>query len=677
MQSMLSHLHFVPFLFVFLFFFFHGFWLYVLLFPKHSTSLLSLFAFSPILGACALSLYGSNLIWLSKPIPEYTTSIFLVAAVLNLVALWFGWERLARMLPILGNSACGDGAPRRDTLTSIIFCIAVPLALLGPILGVPLTTPWRIGPDAGGYINCASFLLEGKTLDDFSGAFLVPNEIYAYEFMVQALRRGCAAVLAILCAGLGKAPAEGAFLIIAVQLFMLQLVVLWAVRQIFEGSLFTSWLVSSAVVLNCNLLFIFYEGGYAQIASMSLIAAIVFLFRSSTTLENQGIWKTGLLYGLLLAGASELYLESLFVILPLLACYFTYQLFILGERIQPKRYFVALIATVVSFLANWDVLVHWLPFQIDNSNLLWIAGWPQPQWATFPEIMGWIDIYKNVVGNNWNVQNFLSSWALAISELITIYLLVLFFYKLRKRDTAALLGVIPAALVIGSFFYFREIRQVHSYSYMKIYTLVLPFLATGTLLLFSSSRDVSNSKSNMIPIILSSIVIMNGVIFIRSYRADYAYLKSGLIELSVAERTADLSKFVLLTHPDSDKYAGLRELFLRSLVKTKMIHAGFFPQQDFSNFASNEVALIVRRGQSDCKFHAQDILWEGTEYTILNTHISVVEAWKDKSKIKWKPSPKNIPRPEIEVRWNTENVKEKATQDYDFSAYYAKDSCSN
>jgi hypothetical protein len=672
---MLSYLHFVPFLFVFLFFFSHGFWLYVLLFPKRSTSLLSLFAFSPILGACALSLYGSNLIWLSQPIPKYTTSIFLVAAVLNLFALWFGRERLARMLRIFGNLAGGDSSIRRDTLTSIIFSIAVPLALLGPILGAPLTTPWRIGPDAGGYINCASFLLEGKTLNDFSGAFLVPNEIYAYEFMVQALRRGCAAVLAILCAGLGKAPAESSFLTIAVQLFMLQLVVLWMVREVFERSLLTSWLVSCAVVLNCNLLFIFYEGGYAQIASMSLIAAIVFLFQSST-LENQGIGKTGLLYGLLLAGASELYLESLFIILPLLVGYFANRLFIVGEKIPPKRYFVALIATAVSFLANWDVLIHWLPFQIDNSNLLWIAGWPQPQWATFPEIMGWIDIYKNVVGNNWNVKNIVGSWALATSGLITIYLLALSLYRLRKSDAAALLVIVPAILVVGSFFYFRDIRQVHSYSYMKIYTLVLPFLATGTLLLFSSSRDVSNSKSSMISMILSSIVIVNGVNFIKSYRADYAYLRSGLLELSAAETTADLSKFVLLAYPDSDKYAGLRELFLRSLFGTKMIHAGFFPQQDFSNFANSEVALIVHRGQRDCKFRAQDILWEGTEYTILNTHIPVVDAWKDQGKIMWRPSPKNIPRPEIEVRWNTENVKENATQYYDFSAYYAKDSCS-
>jgi len=88
------------------------------------------------------------------------------------------------------------------------------------------------------------------------------------------------------------------------------------------------------------------------------------------------------------------------------------------------------------------------------------------------------------------------------------------------------------------------------------------------------------------------------------------------------------------------------------------------------------VALIVHRHQKDCKFPAEDILWEGKEYTILNTHMSVIEAWKDRGKIKWRPSPKNIPRPEIEVRWNTENVKENATQYYDFSTYYAKDRCS-
>jgi hypothetical protein len=665
--------HLVPFLLVYLFFFFHGFWLYVFLYPKQSTNLLSLFAFSPILGACALSLYGSNLIWLLKPIPEYTASIFILAAALNLFALWFGWERVSRMLNILGNSMSGSSPIRKDMLTSIFFVIAIPLALLGPILGAPLTTPWRIGPDAGGYINCASFLLQGKTLNDFT--FLVPNEIYAYEFMVQALRRGCAAVLTIICNGFGKAPAEFSFLIIAVQLFMLQLVVLWAVRSIFERSLLTGWLVSFAVVINCNLLSIFFEGGYAQIASMSLIGAIVFLFQSST-LANQGIFKTGVLYGFLLAGASELYLESLFVILPLLVGYFVANFFILRKAISSKRYLVALIATVMSFLANWDVLIHWLPFQIANSNLLWIAGWPQPQWAAFAEIMGWTDIYRNLIGNNWNVQNALGPGALVTSGLITVVLLILFLRKLMRRDPAALLGIIPALLIVASFFYFKDIREVSSYSYMKIYTLVLPFFATGTLLLFSSPRDVSNSRSNMIAMILSSIAIMNGVLFAGSYRADYAYLKSGLLELSSAEKTADLNKFVLLTHPESDKYAGLRELFIRSLLKAKMIHAGFFPQQDFSNFADNEVALVVHRRPSDCKFPAQDVIWEGKEYTILNTHMPVVEAWKDKSKIKWRPSPKNIPRPEIEVRWNTENIKENATQYYDFSAYYAKNKCS-
>jgi hypothetical protein len=53
-------------------------------------------------------------------------------------------------------------------------------------------------------------------------------------------------------------------------------------------------------------------------------------------------------------------------------------------------------------------------------------------------------------------------------------------------------------------------------------------------------------------------------------------------------------------------------------------------------------ALIVRRRQSDCKFGAQDLLWEGTEYTILKTHISVVDAWKDKSKVMWKPALKTF-----------------------------------
>src|SRR5207253_3747819 len=98
----------------------------------------------------------------------------------------------------------------------------------------------------------------------------------AYEFMVQTLRRGFPSVAAAVADLFQMHPAQTIFTMTAVLLFLCLLIVVRLSRLILadRNPLF-AWLIAAAVGFNCNLLFILYEGGYQQIASLPLIVGVI------------------------------------------------------------------------------------------------------------------------------------------------------------------------------------------------------------------------------------------------------------------------------------------------------------------------------------------------------------------------------------------------------------------
>ena len=643
----------------------HGLGFYVLCVPDDKVNLSGLATLAPVFGLSFISLYYTNTMAsipfsAAKPPFEIAMTVF-TAGMLILKRKVF-----TREIHQFIRKARRDVKPYLFAGISFVLMAAGATA---PVLDKPLTTFWRIGPDAGAYAASAKFILENKTLNAFPRTFTVPSEIYSYEFLIQVFRRGFAAAVAAVCDLLHLHPLQTTFMVAAVAFFLCLVVALRLAQHLLAGQpRFLPYLIAAAIGFNCNLLFILYEGGYAEIASLPLIMTVVlWQFDGIPVRPALKIFMGGVL----LAASTGLYLESMLVIPMLAVGYGILEMFV--QRRQPfsKNDALVLVGSVaLAFALNWNVVTHWFRFERENSALLAIAGWAQPQWAGFPEIFGWINIYRHVIGNVPSHINSLAPWLAAVSYEMSFLFVGFILLGTLLGHRLSRIAMIPTLLILAAFCYFKFYRQVHSYSYMKIYTLLLPALTVGSLGSLLILGWPSRWTSALVTA-ASSLTIASGLQFIHAYRSDYAYLTAGTLELRNAATMTDLSHYVLLTQEEAGEFGGLREVFVRSLFASKLIHPGFFPEQDFSKHHMDSVALVLRKDGIKMSYDPHDVLWQGTDYIIVNTHVPVVNAWKDPNRIPWAPQPADIPRPEIEVRWNSQNSTSHAAQQYDFSKYFA------
>ena len=660
----------ICFLSIYFIFLLHGFWLYAVCVSEEKSDLPLLLIVSPILGVCLICLYYTYIINLSIRFSVAQIPFEILTVVGTIAALKQRWTSLKK-------EGLAFYAARRETIHLTACATAMlgltALGLLGPILGRLLTTPWRIGPDSGGYTTCATFLFRDNTLKTLDGKFTHPIEIYTYEFFVQGYRRGYAGMVAAVSKLLHLHPAQLIFTLTAVLLFLCLLVALrLAQNGLREMHPLLPFWIMTAVGFNCNLLFVFYEGSYLQIASMPLILMVILWQLDGVPLRDALVRRI-LFDGILLASMTAIYPEAMIITPMLVVGYFVADRIARRQLdIQIKQIGVALGAMLLAYGLNWYVLAHWFRIERENSALLSLAGWAQPQWAYLPEIMGWINIYRHVIGNSPDVLNPVMGWvsqaSLTISFLLGALILISVFWGRRISSLAA----VPGFMILAAYRYFLYIRMVHSYSYMKIYTLVLPLFAVGCLgSLLSSGRFKRSTGLGVI--CLSLLTVFNGVSFIRTYRSDYAYLSAGLLELKDIEKTVDLSPYVLFYRPDdTDEHVRIRCIFIHTLLSAKLIHGSYFAHQDFSESRRSPVALLLHDPNHRLIFSPADVLWRGSEYVIVNTHIPVEDAWSEKSRIPWKPEPPHPVRPELEVLWLSMDSQAHIYRYYSFSKFLDK-----
>jgi hypothetical protein len=657
---------------LFLVFCLFGYGIYGLIFRQKNLSLASAITLIPVLGLCNIAIYTSNLIALSVPLQKGNPFFIGGILLLDLLALFLQRKLISGWL----RKHSGFFQKREDIkkyipLATVLLGFAV-LAyfVLTPINGLPLTTPWRIGPDAAGYVNLANFLAQGGTLDGMSGDFTRPTDIYAYLFMVQYLRRSCAGVLAFIAQFYGQDAGEIALLAIAFCLILCAVVAFNMARILLSAQRnVTGFFIAGAIVLNCNLLFILYEGSYAQIMAMPILLVMIVPVLTNAT-QHLNKREAIALYGMMLAATCGIYLESL-IILPLMLGGLYVMRFLLKQPCPVARdIFIAAGALGVAFVLSTDVMVNWLALQEDNRRYLTNAGWPQPEWALLPQIMGWVDIYHNVTGNNPGVQNTVPGWQRIIGIIFSLSALAGMAVMAFRKNSAAIAALVGLGIITTAYIYFHHWLQIHNYSYMKIYTMALPLLTTG---LLASLAILLGPRIGPFAVAgLAALTIVQGLGFMQNYRKNYAVITPGMLELKQIDRETDLKAYTLLTLPQTDEHQGIREIFLHALIPTALIDPPFFAHQNFTAERKKTVALIINyAGHGIPASAAPDILWKGSQYLILKTGMMVEDIWKDKGAIKWARLTTPVPRPEITVHWIKDDARTGVAGKIDFAPYYA------
>lgn len=551
-------------------------------------------------------------------------------------------------------------------ILSVIFCYFI---LIFPVIGLNLSIPWRIGPDAAGYVNSAEYLIKGSTLTDFSGNFSIPGSIYAYEFLIQVIRRGLAGDIAAISLLLNLHPTQSTFIFLIIFYLILGLLVVhFVINHITKNYIFL--LISFIlIILNCNLLFILYEGGYAQIASMPFIFLVCtyFTYNNSNSLN---IVKSSIFFGILIAASISLYLESLFIIFPILLINL-----IINILKNFKHYLLLLLLTsLIIIIIDYPIITNWLKFQNENANLLSLAGWPQPQWALLTDIFGFQNIYSGLIGNQPSYLNDKNSFEYIFSILVSVF--IIYYILNNKSNFKISLFIIPLILITSSYFYIRYYKLVHSYAYMKIYTLCTPFLVIALVNAFYTNFKINK---NRLFILATCLVVLNGFLLLKNYKSSYKYISKGAIELSLLDFKSKFQDGIFLFFVNEDsQFNTIEQIFLRSLIWSDLIHPGFIPQQNFSN-SHRHVYLIFNINDIhnlSCIYDQSSVLWRGSEYIILDTGLSLSSGINNIDNF-WLPQAKIIPRPEIELQWWRNNLNLNNLKNFDIKKFTSVVKCND
>lgn len=532
-------------------------------------------------------------------------------------------------------------------LLGILFLIILPGIRQGSF-----TTPFRMGPDAIGYAGAAQALADGGTLssiakdlkaatgkEDLEEAKGVNLQLLRFdlhcssEFLLKALRWGYPTILANMTwvTSLDSVYRLD-FVLLVFSWAMLLGLAYYACRSIIKAPWYICSLLMAALALNCNLLNAFYEGSYAQVmATPILFMLLLYLWdlRKKNTLENRSSQIRQVAFvGFLCAGLISIWNEA-FICLGIV-CFIVLVLHLLLVRKTQKVWLIvfgagALLAfcLVAPLTLNLILMVksHLLTHLRDISA----GGWWQPQWATLPEIMGWVNIYAH----SSQPPNILPRDSVEVVSVFLGSLLILaageyYVVSNKKWDHAFWLAPVLFVLLIYAKCVFWD--RTINYQYYKAYTAFLPvvFIFIYTAFFYLVRRVNSRLQYVLYGITALTIFVtaFGGVSYIRKYHEESRYFTDEMSDLQ--KHSELLSNYVLMT-PYGPHYMQVTQM----AATVKMNFYNFAFERDYKTNLIKEpylempVAIILFDVSDDDRkqlsINGDDFVYSGKEFLIVKT----------------------------------------------------------
>jgi len=353
-------------------------------------------------------------------------------------------------------------AQHENKLLLLTYFIGIVFASMPIILKEYLTTfSWGNG-DPIAYVIVAKYLMT-------HGCTIVPK-VMQYK-----------PIIAVINQNLTGSTRPGIFLIIAVmsslfkldpfQLFSVLLAVLYSLigplvyiftLKCMKASRTTSIIAALVVIINCNLMWVVYNGLAGQLSaySMFFVALILFII----TIEDNKILNGAesikqlipeiLIIGLIISALYSLYPESTVLLFAIMAPMILRYLLI--KDIRPLIIFIFII--IISIIFNPYLVIATARVLISTLSIR--PGWDLPKYALLTEAVG---IYPLVL---WDKVNNI------YSIIISLFILYIMLIKNQKRIYIMLSVLLP----LGSLMVWQGIVLHYSYGYFKSLTVYLPYV---------------------------------------------------------------------------------------------------------------------------------------------------------------------------------------------------------
>lgn len=567
----------------------------------------------------------------------------------------------------------------RKKLYFLILLITI-CTLLLPIIKTGIsTTTWRVGIDQVMYTEDTQFLLDGGTLHELKTKLISPSnmalrhDIFVNKLnLIISVRYGAAVVFAVLGYLTSSVYAYQIInVLLIINYLLIGALVFYLLKETFNLSNKASFGGAVVLLFNCNLLNIYYEGGMAQIFAMPFIILALLLFMKLRELYIENITKIDIfkiigLLSVILAMLIFTYNESLVTLIAFIIFTNIFDLFIY-RKLKMKSNIIFFIAALLSLIIVLPIIPQFLLRLSDFIENLKMSGFYQPHWAMLSEILGCFNIYNpdsfykclqqglSLVPRN--LTNFL------MVSLTSIFFIIMYFKNIFKNKIDKAFWLTPIFLIFASFMN-SGINHLKNYSYMKIYTILVPLL----FIVFYSSFFLSNKgKSfriqnlfNKISIsIITLLIISTGFSYLTFYSDSSRYISKDMYELFDFVRNKNYKDKVFLFQPRgvgisrSEILDGLFEHFCIASMniywvdhksiqqsQTKYIQMPVIGKELTTYLNYNQrlnciVYLIIDKKNSNCpecikNRNINHIVYENNEVMIIDTEKKLAESLTNK-----------------------------------------------
>jgi hypothetical protein len=606
---------------------------------------------APGFGFCLLAAVGSWVIAVNATVSWAMIVSLSTATALNLLML--------SRADIRKRISLNWFRPAKNTLLKVIpatvlFLVVLYLILLPGIRQGNLTTPVRMGPDQLGYAGAAQALADGETLssiaedlktvtgqEDLEEAKGLNFQLLRFdlhcstEFLLKALRWGYPAILA---STTWIASQDSVY-----RLDFVLLIFSWAMlfglayhasRSVIGAPWYVCSLLAAALALNCNLLNIYYEGSYAQVmATPILFMLLLYLYdlrKNNVSQNRSSLMRRVVFVGFLCAGLLSIWNEA-FILLAIV-CLLTVALDLILVRRMQKVWMALFVAgALLAFFLVAPLTLH-LVLMVKSQlfthlHNVSVGGWWQPQWATPPEIMGWLDIYAHGSQACILPRNSFEVVSVILGSLTILAATGYYLISNRKLDRAFWLAPIILVLLVYAKCMFRD--RFNNYQYYKAYTAFLPIVFVFIYAPFFHLGAIIKGRSKYVLYALIALSIFvtafNGVSYIRKYCRDSLYYCEEMADLQ--DHSDLLDTYVLMTAyaPYDRHYTQVTQM----AATVKMNWYNFAHEEGYGARLIKEpyldmpVAIILfdvsDDDRAELRINADDVLYSGKEFLIVKT----------------------------------------------------------
>ncbi len=537
--------------------------------------------------------------------------------------------------------------------SKVLIFLLLLLIILSPVIkaGFP-TTPYRHGIDVLGYSQSAEYLFEGHTVRQLkhtvrnllndSNLYRARKNIYKtmsyntiinFEFFLFDHRWGFPAITAELTKVVKASHVFNiVFLLLIFNYALLIGLSYFLMRQLLKIPGYIAFWASVALALNCNLLNLTYEGQYAEIfiEPYFILLLIIFLIFKRYTEEDAfkhklnlfrspKLLQTILFASVILAAFYVIYSWAIFTILLFIGLIFIVD-FVLTKKFNLRLFYLTGVTGVFGLIWICPFALKWFINMLSIIPNLKAAGFPQPHWASFLEILGIFDIYSHLRVAEYTIQSRSIWWSAILIIVSTLFLISIFRYLWKEKRSDIAFWVTPLLFIFLIFLKTMYFEKTFNYQYMKVYTMCLPFVFGLSTAVLYFRIFPKNKYSQFFKVFLLLAVMFNGIAYLNQYMEQGSYITKSMIDLHQKNVTDALDDGVVYTL----NTAGLSSNMMAAVIPMNWLNYSFAPQQGPQYFGKT-VYLIYDKTQVPCgnciiARNPNGILYENPQYIIVNTH---------------------------------------------------------